>query len=484
MKNRFRLDTLAAAVRRRGAKRVAALAATGVTAAVAFAGCGSDVPSNSVAKVGDAPIEKSEFDRWLAAAAKSQQPPGAGGEVVAPDPPGFERCIASKEQQAQVPPAEGQQPPPTPSPEELKQQCQQEYDALKGQVMQFLIQAEAIEQEAEERNVELSDAEVQQQFTELKEQSFPNDEDFQKFVEESGRTEEDLLFQVRLDLLSNKIRESVVGAAPEISDADIQKYYEENKERPPIGKPEQRDLEVILTDKEEDAEKALEELEDNAKFAAVAKKYSSDQASRSNGGKLEDVEPGQQEMALDQAVFDAEEGELVGPIETEFGFYVFRVTDVTPAEQQSLEESREAITDILRSQREQEVLNDFIEDFQKKSTEETVCAEDYVVQGCKNGPEPESQPAPGAPPGGAPPQGAPPQGAPPQGVPPQGAPPQGVPPQGAPPQGAPPQGVPPGAPPQGAPPQGVPPQGAPPQGVPPQGVPPQGVPPQGGGPGG
>jgi len=175
-----------------------------VALAVAVSGCGDDVPSGAVAKVDDAVIKKEEFDHWLGAAAKGQQPPGAGGEVVIPDPPEFTDCIAAKKKQPAPPGA------PKPTDPQLKDQCEQEFDSLKQQVMQFLISAEWIQQEAEARDIEVTDEEVQKQFEDQKNQSFPNDKDYNEFLKTSGQTEEDLLFRVKLDVLSNKVREKIV----------------------------------------------------------------------------------------------------------------------------------------------------------------------------------------------------------------------------------------------------------------------------------
>ena len=75
-------------------RRLISLLAAAVALPVAIAGCGNDVPSGAVAKIDDTVIKKEEFDHWLQAAAKGQQPPGTGGEVVIPEPPDFEECIA------------------------------------------------------------------------------------------------------------------------------------------------------------------------------------------------------------------------------------------------------------------------------------------------------------------------------------------------------------------------------------------------------
>jgi len=420
-------------------------------ALIVATGCGSDVPTNSVAKIGDdGQIEKKDFEHWLKAAASSQAPPVPGQEISVPDPPNFEKCVAAAKKQPQP---EGA---PAQDDKALKEQCKMQYEGLRDQVMQFLITSEWIQQEAEARDAKVSDEEVRKQFEEQKKMSFPEDKQYQEFLKTSGQTEEDLLFRVKIDALLTKVREKVVEGKGDVTDEDISKYYEENKGKPPIATPESRDLSVVLTENEADANEAKAALDSGQEFPAVAKKFSIDEGSKSQGGKLPGVVKGQQEKALDDAVFGAAEGELTGPVKTTFGFYVFKVDKIAPAKTQPLEEAKDTIKNLLKTQREQKALDDFIKSFQEKYKEETVCREEYIVQECKNAPKEGEGSTPAS---GAPPQGAPPQGAPP----PQGVPPQGVPPQGAPPQGAPPQGAPP--------PQQVPPQGAPPQGAPPQQVP-------------
>src|SRR6185503_17326361 len=242
------------------------LLATGAIVAVVAAGCGNDVPSGAVAKVDDTVIKQEEFDHWLQAAAQGQQPPGAGGQVVVPDPPDFTECVDAKKQQP-VPPGSKK-----PTDDDLKSQCQQEFDSLKQQVMQFLISAEWIQQEADARDIEVSDEEVQKQFEDQKNQSFPNEKDYQQFLKTSGQTEEDLLFRVKLDVLSNKVREAIIDGKGDVSDDDIENYYNENKER--FAQPERRDLSVVLTNTEALANEAKQALESGQSFKDVAKEFS------------------------------------------------------------------------------------------------------------------------------------------------------------------------------------------------------------------
>jgi foldase protein PrsA len=382
--------------------KLAFAAATATLGAALLGGCGNDVPAGSVAKVGDETITKKEFDKWLKTAAASQS---QGGALVVPDPPDYKKCIAAKRLQ----PTQGGSKP---SDSALKKQCKQEFDQLKGEVMQFLIQAQWVEQEADARGVKVSDAEVQRSFQDQKKQAFPNDKAYKRFLASSGMSEADILFRVKLDQLQQKLTQKITENEGRVSDSDITDYYSKNKKR--FAQPERRDLNVVLTKTKAKAETAKSALDRGQSFKSVAKKYSIDQASKSQGGKLPDVAKGQQEKALDTAVFGAKKGKITGPVKTQFGYYVFEVSKVKPATQQSLAQARETIRNLLKSQRQQKALDSWIKSFRSNYKDKTVCADDYRIAECKNGPRQKTDTGPasgGSPQGGATPQsGATPSG--------------------------------------------------------------------------
>lgn len=349
------------------------------------------MPPNGVAKVGDTVITKDQFNHWLNAAAHGSAAPG--GAVVVPDPPDFTKCIANQQKQ---PVPKGSKKPTKP---QLKTQCKQQYDALKQQVMQFLISAEWIQQEADKQDVKVSDKEVQKQFADQKKQSFPKDADYQKFLKSSGMTEKDLLFRVKLDVISNEVRTKVLKGNKKVTDAQISAYYNKNKKR--FAQPERRDLEVVLTRDKSKADAAKKALDSGQKFKDVAKKYSIDEASKAQGGKLPGVAKGQQEKAFDDAIFSAKKNAIVGPVKTQFGYYVFRVTKVTAATQQTLGQTKETIRNLLKSQNEQKSLNGFVTKFRKDFKKKTKCAKPYLIADCGNAPKTKtgSTPASGGNPG-------------------------------------------------------------------------------------
>jgi foldase protein PrsA len=376
-----------------------------VVAAALVAGCGDSVPSNGVAKVGDTVITKAEFNHWLNAAAHQQAAAAPGQPVVVPDAPNFTNCVAAK---AKQPLPKGT---PAPRPADLKSQCQQEYAGLRDQTMQFLISSQWLLKEADARKIKVTDAQVNTSFQDQKKQSFPKEAQYQAFLKSSGRTEADLKFQVKISLLTQQIQQKVVQGKGNVSQQAVTSYYNKNKQR--FAQPQTRDLLVILTKKQSDAQTALKAVKSGQSWASVAKKYSTDQASKSQGGKLLGVSKGQQEKAFDTAIFSAKVGSIQGPVKTQFGFYVFKVTKDHPATQQTLAQASETIRNILRSQGQQSALNSFVKDFQKRYKDQTNCAKAFVVQSCKNAPSQKSNtPASGAAPqGGAQPQQVPQGGA-------------------------------------------------------------------------
>jgi foldase protein PrsA len=345
--------------------------------AALIAGCGADVPSNGVAKIGDSVITKDQFNHWLNAAAHGSAAPGS--TVTVPDPPNFAKCVAN---QAKQPVPKGAKKPTN---AQLKTQCKQQYDALKQQVMQFLVSAEWIQQEADKQKVKVSDKEVQKQFADQKKQSFQKDADYKKFLANSGMTEADLIFRVKLDVISNDVRNKVIKGKDKVTDAQIATYYNKNKQR--FAQPERRDLLVVLTRTKAKADEAKAALGSGQSWKSVAKKFSIDEASKAQGGKLPGVAKGQQEKAFDDAIFSAKKGATTGPIKTQFGYYVFQVTKVTPASQQTLTQTKETIKNLLKSQNQQKALNTFVTQFRKDYKNKTKCSTAYVIPDCSNAPK-------------------------------------------------------------------------------------------------
>ncbi len=79
------------------------------------------------------------------------------------------------------------------------------------QVMGFLISSDWVLGEAQARNIVVSDAEVRHTFDHLRAQQFPKRRAFKRFLKRSGQAVADILFRVRLSILSERIQKAVVA---------------------------------------------------------------------------------------------------------------------------------------------------------------------------------------------------------------------------------------------------------------------------------
>ncbi len=351
-----------------------------------FAGCGG-IPGNAVAEVDGESIQKTDFDSWMSVAAK------AGGQNAAavPTPPDYAECVTEK-RKAQPKPAEGQT---ALGDTELKDQCKAEYEAIRDRVVGLLVNAEWIEGEAEQQDVTVTDAEVRKAFDTQKQQQFPKEADYKAFLKQSGQTEAQLLDQVRTGELARKITEKVTEGKDTATDAEVAAYYEKNKAN--FAQPETRDAHVVLTKTRARAEQAKSALEDGDSWASVARRYSTDEASKQEGGALTGVAKGTQDQGLDAALFGADRGEITGPVKTSFGYYVLEVDKINKGTQQSLEEAKATIRPSLIEEKKQKAITAFVEDYEEEWRGKTECRDGFKIpELCDNAPEPKATPTPPA----------------------------------------------------------------------------------------
>lgn len=362
--------------------------ALGAFFALAFtiAACGgddsssNDVPSNAVASVDGDPITKADYDRWAVITAKSAS--AQGGTAVIPDPPDYTRCVAALTEQARS--VRGQR---VPAVAQLRAQCRQLDTQIRQQTLQLLIQAIWFEKEARDLGVSVSDADVTRFLAETKRQSFPRRGDYERFLRSSGMDDRDVLFRLRIQRLGERISEAVERRSGNVTEAQITDYYNRNRDQ--FAVPERRDLEIVLTRTEAQANEAKRAIESGTPWAEVARRFSTDALSKGNGGRLAGVARGQQDRALDTAAFGASRGEVVGPVRGQFGWYIVRVDGITPARQNTLEASRDQIRDLLRQQSSTTALTDFGRRFQTRWAAATNCRTGYVIeQFCSNAPRP------------------------------------------------------------------------------------------------
>jgi foldase protein PrsA len=310
--------------------------------ALAASGCGGeeagkpDVPAGSIAVVGEFQIAKTEFDRLI------------------------EQAKTSFEAQEQDFPEAG-----TP-----------EYEDLKSSIVKSLVEEAQWAQEADEMGIKVTDQEVTKRLDELKEQFFQGDDTkYEEELERQGLTEEQVRDEIRSRVLSEKIYNSVTKSV-KVTDPQIQAYYKKNEAQ--FEQPESREVRHILVKSKAKAQDIYGQLQNGAGFATLAKKFTEDEASKAEGGKMT-AQKGRTVAPFDKFVFDAETGDLSEPIKTEFGWHVIEVlSDVKPKSVTPLEDVKESISTTLLQQRQNTAMRRWVADLKEKYADETAYAPGFA----------------------------------------------------------------------------------------------------------
>jgi parvulin-like peptidyl-prolyl isomerase len=293
---------------------------------VVLAGCGGGndkVPADAVAVVDGTKIKRSDYNQIVAQAKKSY-----------------------KNQKREFPKAGSQ-----------------EFQTLKNQVVQFLVQREQFEQEAQSLDVEITDKQVDARLTQIQKQYFGGDKTkFEKQLKDQGLTEAQVRKDIRSQIVSEKIFAEVTGKV-KVTDKQVEDYYTKNKSQ--YSQPESREVRHILVKTRVKADDIYNQLKAGADFAALAKKFSEDTGSKANGGKLT-ITKGQTVAPFDQTAFLLKTNEISKPVKTEFGFHVIQpIGNVKPAKVTPLKEVQDSIRQQLAQTKKNEAMTKWVEDLKK-----------------------------------------------------------------------------------------------------------------------
>ena len=121
---------------------------------------------------------------------------------------------------------------------------------------------------------------------------------------------------------------------------------------------------ILILDKGEAEKVHQEAAKPGADFAALARKYSLDSRTKSQGGLLGEMHRGELEPELAETLFHLKPGQVSEPIESEDGIHLFRVVSVKTG----LDELRPQIEERLVAARR----GDYVEELRASAKIETV----------------------------------------------------------------------------------------------------------------
>jgi peptidyl-prolyl cis-trans isomerase SurA len=200
-------------------------------------------------------------------------------------------------------------------------------------------------------------------------------EELEKAVASQGMNFEDFKNNIRNGLLTQKVIGNEVGSHINISDDEVNKYYEAHKSE--FVWPEQVALREIvvstegkkpedLPDLKKKAETALKRVQDGEDFGEIAKRLS-DGSTKAQGGFLGQYKRGELAKELEDKVFKMKRKELTEVMETKQGYLILEVLEHYDEGVQSLAKVRNKIMEELYSARMEPAMREYLKTLREQS---------------------------------------------------------------------------------------------------------------------
>ena len=164
----------------------------------------------------------------------------------------------------------------------------------------------------------------------------------QAFKDQLAAVKEQLLMEYAISKCVESVR---------LTEEEVRAYYDSHKEEMTEG--ETVNASHILVDSEEKANEILASINAGEISFEDAARENSTCPSSAQGGNLGDFGRGQMVPEFDTACFEMEEGEVRGPVKTQFGYHLIRLNKKNPAEALSYNDVRSQLYEQLTREKQQ-----------------------------------------------------------------------------------------------------------------------------------
>ena len=225
-------------------------------------------------------------------------------------------------------------------------------EAFRKNLVNELINELLIKDRADRLNISVTESDVKDAVGRLKQQyGITTDEQFESSLRTSGLTRADMEARLRESLITQKVFARELRNRADLSDAELRDRY--NREKDQYRLPERAHLREIVVLKPEGEAKLAEARQRAAEIAEAARKPGtefatvastmSESGTRDKGGDLGEVAKGDMVADLDKAVFNAQNGAILGPIETKSAFHIIFVEQRLPSEVPAFESVKDRL---------------------------------------------------------------------------------------------------------------------------------------------
>ena len=223
---------------------------------------------------------------------------------------------------------------------------------LRKRLVDEMINELLIKDRADRLNISVTNTEVKEAVDRLKGQyGISSDEQFESSLRSSGLTRAEMENRLRETLITQKVFARELRNRSDVDDAGLRERY--NREKEQYRLPERARLREIVILKQEGEAKLAEAKQRAAEIGEAVRKPGtefknvaatmSESGTRDNGGDLGEVAKGDLVPELDKAVFNAQNGAIIGPLETKSAWHIMLVEQRLPSEVPAFESVKDRL---------------------------------------------------------------------------------------------------------------------------------------------
>ena len=231
----------------------------------------------------------------------------------------------------------------------------EEIPALKRRVLDQLIEKRLKLQDARRLGLTVTDEELNQRIRETM-GSYPKSE-FVTFLAKEKTTFEKWKEKIREDILIEKLITSQVYLPIKVSEKEITAYYQGHQDQ--FREPKKFRIRQILVENQAEAEEILNSLRKGEGFEELARKRSLS-PDKEWGGDMGYFSKEEMLAEWEEAVGKLSPGEVSYPVESPYGWHIFKLESVKSPRTVSLKEARKEIKEKLLLERREGALKEWL----------------------------------------------------------------------------------------------------------------------------
>jgi peptidyl-prolyl cis-trans isomerase SurA len=240
-------------------------------------------------------------------------------------------------------------------------------------ILKQLIEDRLILSEAKKQNISVEEKEVTLKIDEIK-NKVGSEKDLETMLNEQNLTLKELRERYKEKMMVRKLIDQKVGSRIIITPLEVKNYYNEHKED--FLRPEEVKLRAILIKPAQGqggeagalqlTRDILKRLKEGCDFEGLARQYS-DAPGAGEGGLMGYVKKGDLMPQIENIVFNLQEGQISGIIQSSLGYHIFKVEEKTARRTQALTEVRQDVEEYLYREKANEKLRGWISSLAKSA---------------------------------------------------------------------------------------------------------------------